>query len=206
VRHVADTGRRVPPGAVMGTLALVGALAVAASCAACGATGSAETLNGAAGAAATPLPPVPSAPIPSAGPQGAAGRLVLGAYRGYWAAQRKALDSGNAVGAGIERYATGQALSDSLDDLVRLMRTGLVMSGAPTISPVVTSVQLQSNPQTATLYDCLDVSGWHQVTVHDHRDADPAQRLTRYVLSVQARTVGSTWMISAIERRTDLSC
>jgi hypothetical protein len=175
-------------------------------CTACGAGGSAQTLDGTAAGAATAPAPVPSSPIPSTGAQGAAGVQVLGVYRNYWAAQRKALDTATATGSGLQTYATGQALSDSLADVVRLVRTGLVMQGAPTDSPVVTSVELQSNPQTATLYDCLDVSGWHQVTAHDHRNADPARRLTRYVLSVQAQTVGSTWMISAIDRRTDLSC
>jgi hypothetical protein len=127
-------------------------------------------------------------------------------YRGYWASEIPASATADAAGSGLQTYATDKALSDALAGVVRLQRSGLVMTGRQIYRPRVTSVDLQSDPHTATLWDCLDVTGWHQATAKGHHDADPAQRLTRYVITVQARTVGETWMISDVNRYTTQPC
>ncbi|WP_370095366.1 hypothetical protein [Streptacidiphilus sp. MAP12-20] len=185
--------------------ALLSAL-LAALLAACGNGGGAETLNGAPSNPATPaVPSGLAAPALSSD----AAQLVLRAYSGYWAAEVQAMSTGQADGSDLSTYATGAALSDSYADVVRLVTNGLLMSGAPHNSPRVTGVGPlpgAADESQATLVDCLDVSGWHQVNAKGGQVNEPAKRLTRYPVVVTARTVGGVWMISQIARETGKSC
>jgi hypothetical protein len=119
------------------------------------------------------------------------------------------MSTGQADGSDLSTYATSQALSDSYADLVRLDGDGLRMRGAPVSHPKVTSVGAMSGAtgiDQATVVDCLDVTGWHQVLAANGRIADPARRLTRYQVVATARTVGGVWMITQITRETDKPC
>ena len=183
---------------------LVGAVSLLL--AGCGTGGGAQTLDGAPAHEITPPPPSLRAAEALSGPTA---EVIIGSYRGYWAAQVRAMSTGRADGSDLSTYATGEALGDGYADVVRLDAAGLLMSGAPQIHPVVTAVgPLKGVPgeRQATLRDCLDVSGWHQVTAHGGRISDPAQRLTRYPLVVTARTVGGAWMISQVTRETGRTC
>lgn len=178
---------------------------------ACSDGGGVQTLDGRSVAAA---PAVPSAGVSTragtaALPSGVTTVLVLRAYQGFWAAQVEALNSGQVTGSGLQTYATGAALSAVDSNSFRLTQAGLRMSGQPTRNPQVTAISAiaaGSGVQTATIEDCLDVTGWHQVDAKTHQLRDPAQRLTRYRAVVTARTVGGVWMISAVQNRTDQSC
>ncbi|WP_152648797.1 hypothetical protein [Streptacidiphilus anmyonensis] len=184
--------------------ALVGALSLLL--AACGDSGSAQTLDG---APSNPVSAPPPSLRPAQGLSGPAAEVVLRAYRGYWAAQVRAMSTGHADGSDLSTYATGEALSDSYANVVRLVSAGLLMSGAPQIHPVVTAVgplRGAAGEQQATLQDCLDVSGWHQVTAQGGRTSEPGDRLLRYPLVVTARTVGGAWMISQVTRETGRTC
>ncbi|MFC1419573.1 hypothetical protein ACEZDE_23485 [Streptacidiphilus sp. N8-3] len=142
-------------------------------------------------------------------PSGTTKVLVLRAYAGYWAAQVQALNSGQVTGSGLQTFTTGAALSAVNANSFRLTQAGLVMSGQPGRNPVVTAISAvapSSGVQTATVEDCLDVSGWHQVDARTHQLRDPAQRLTRYRSVVTARTVGGVWMISAVRNETGTTC
>jgi hypothetical protein len=135
--------------------------------------------------------------------------LVLRAYQAFWTAQVQALNSGRVTGSGLKTYATGAALSAVDADAFRLTQAGLVMSGAPHESPQVTAISAVaagSGVQSATIADCLDVTGWHQIDQKTRQLRDPAQRLTRYRVLVTARTVGGVWMISQVQNRTDSPC
>ncbi|WP_370062108.1 hypothetical protein [Streptacidiphilus sp. MAP5-3] len=172
----------------------------------CGSGGSAETLNGAPSKEATPPAPAGLAAPSVAGPDA---DFVLRAYAGYWAAQVRAMSTGQADGSDLSTYATGEALSDSYADVVRLVGGGLRMRGAPVSDPKVTSVGALSGASgvdQATVVDCLDVSGWHQVLASSGRTDEPATRLTRYQVVATARTVRGVWMISQITRETDKPC
>ena len=183
---------------------LVGALSLLL--AACGNGGSAQTLDGAPVRQVSP--PAPSLRT-AHGLGGPAAEIVLRAYRGYWTAQVRAMSTGRADGSDLSTYATGEALSDSYADVVRLDSSGLLMAGAPQNRPVVTAVgplRGVKGEQQATLQDCLDVSGWHQVTAHGGRVSEPDHRLLRYPLVVTARTVRGAWMISQVVRETGRTC
>jgi hypothetical protein len=204
VATVTATSRTGAPCARLLAALLVGTLGLLL--AGCGNGGRAQTLDG---APATPVsPPAPSLRA-ARSVSGLTAEVVLGSYRGFWAAQVLAMSTGRADGSDLSTYATGEALSDSYANVVRLDSAGLLMVGAPQIHPVVTAVgPLSGVPgeKQAILQDCLDVSGWHQVTAHGGRTSDPDHRLLRYPLVVTARTVGGAWMISQVTRETGRTC
>jgi hypothetical protein len=178
---------------------------------ACSGGGSVQTLDGASGTAvaAAPTAGVSTRAASAVLPAGVTAELVLRAYQGFWTAQVKALNSGQIPGSGLQTYATGAALSGVDANAFRLSQAGMRMSGQPLRSPKVTAigpVAAASGVQTATLDDCLDVSGWHQIDSTTHQLRDPATRLSRYRVVVTARTVGGVWMISAVQNRTDQTC
>ncbi|MFC1439609.1 hypothetical protein ABUW04_15230 [Streptacidiphilus sp. N1-10] len=198
-----------------GALRCGAAIAAAAASAAlgltaCSAGGTVQTLPSAPQTAA----PAPSAGVsvqaaPSVLPSSITGVLVLRAYAGFWTAQVKALDSGTVTGSGLQTYSIGAALSGAYTDSQRLNRAGLLMSGAPRSNPSVTeigTVAPSSGVQSATVQDCLDITGWHQIDQKTRQLRDPAHRLTRYRVTATARTVGGVWMISDVHENTGQSC
>src|SRR4051794_15435590 len=169
--------------------------------ASCSSGGGVETLHAASGPTASPLPSagVSTRAATTQVPSGTTRVLVLRAYTGYWTAQVKALNSGQLAGAGLGTYVTGAALSAANANSFRLTRAGMLMTGQPLHNPVVTAlgpIDSTTGSQTATLTDCVDVTGWHQIDAKTHQLQDPAKRLTRYRAVVTARTVGGVWMIS----------
>jgi hypothetical protein len=142
-------------------------------------------------------------------PDGTTKVLVLRAYTGYWNAQVQALDSGQLAGAGVGTYSTGAALTTVNATSFRLTQAGMVMSGQPGHNPVVSALGAadpKTGARTATITDCVDVTGWHQVDAKTRQLRDPAVRLTRYRAVVTARTVGGVWMISEVSNQVGQSC
>ncbi|MGF6908522.1 hypothetical protein P3T36_000555 [Kitasatospora sp. MAP12-15] len=157
------------------------------------------------------VPPVGSTPgggelAPTDGPQGADGRVVLRAYQAWWAAQVQADARSDSTGAQLRIYSTGAALSGVLASLHGLHEAKLVMSGAPVNSPKVATLDPGSDPQNATIVDCVDVSGWHQADAADGSIKDPPQRLQRYVASAAMRLNGTTWMVVDFNREAGRTC
>ncbi|WP_370124027.1 hypothetical protein [Streptacidiphilus sp. MAP12-33] len=198
-----DTARSA---AVRGMVGVVVLAVLGAVLTACGNGGNAQTLDGAPASTYSPPPPTVRDVRALGGPTAT---VVLWVYRSYWDAQIRAMSTGQADGSNLSTYATGAALSESYADVVRLLGDGLLMAGQPVSHPVVTAIgALPGDPKEsqATLQDCLDVSGWHQVSAHGGRITDPGSRLTRYPLIVTARTVQGAWMISEITRETGRTC
>jgi hypothetical protein len=147
----------------------------------------------------------PSA-VPSNGPQGAISRQLLRFYQTWWDARVAAYAKNTRPGATLSVLSTGQALSDSLANIHRLQEAGMVMQGRPHSRATVTALDSASAVRTATIVDCLDVSGWHQVDARTKRNRDPQQRYSRYPVVVTARTDGGRWLISRIEYQTAKTC
>jgi hypothetical protein len=206
VNHPLRVKSRTDLGTVRSAAVAVASLvALAMTLAGCGA-GSAQTLDGAPVDAHTPAAPTGLSAPALSGPQA---DLVLRVYRNFWAAQVRAMATGQAEGQDLSTFATGNALSDAYANVVRLTTTGLRMSGAPHNDPRVTAVgPLPGRPgeSQATLIDCFDPSNWHQITAKGGKLSEPAHRLSRYPLVVTARTVGGVWMISDISREAGRTC
>ncbi|MFE9121437.1 hypothetical protein [Streptomyces sp. NPDC007172] len=153
-----------------------------------------------------PSPSVSASNSASSDPDQAAKDKVLAAYRGYWDAQVKAYAKASPVGTGLEKYAFDKALGKADSELAALKLAGNVIKGEPKLSPKVTAVSLNESPKKATITDCVDVTNWKLVKEKTGEEVKlPKERLTRFVTTISARTVGDTWMIVETQQQ-DRTC
>ncbi|WND40674.1 hypothetical protein RI578_41010 (plasmid) [Streptomyces sp. BB1-1-1] len=142
----------------------------------------------------------------STDPQAAAKADVLAVYRSYWDAQVKAYAKASPVGTDLDKYAFDKALGKAESELVALKISGNVIKGEPKLSPEVTAVSLDESPKKATITDCVDVTNWKLLKEKTGDEVKlPKERLTRFVTTISARTVGEKWMIVETQQQ-DRTC
>ncbi|MER7703139.1 hypothetical protein ABTX81_09600 [Kitasatospora sp. NPDC097605] len=203
-------GMVLRPGAV-GAGGLVLALLLG-GCAGSGAGGSTDRLGTSAPTVAgvTAVPPSGGSAnvgnAPTDGPEGAAARLALSTYQDWWQTQVEAFGQTDSDGSRFDTFASGKALTEALVNLRQLHEAKLVMTGEPRTSAVVKSVDLTSDPNTAVIEDCLDVSGWHQADAVTRAVKDPPDRLSRYVATVSLRQFRTRWLINDFKREVGRTC
>ncbi|MEU9079469.1 hypothetical protein ACFYUY_02735 [Kitasatospora sp. NPDC004745] len=143
---------------------------------------------------------------PTDGPEGAMGRLALKTYQDWWQAQADAFGRTDSDGFALETYSSGRALADALVGLRQLRDAKLVMTGTPRNSAAVKTIDLTSDPQTAVIEDCVDVSDWRRVDAVTRAAKDPGQRLNRYVATASLRWFQARWLIYDFKREVDRTC
>ncbi|MFD4610003.1 hypothetical protein ACFWOT_18255 [Streptomyces sp. NPDC058440] len=142
----------------------------------------------------------------SADLQGETKKAVEQTYRSYWDAQTKAFEKVDVRDTGLEKYSFDQAYSKVLADVANMKIKGSAMRGSPQIKPEVTAVSLDESPKRATITDCVDVSKWTLVEAKTGKELElPKDRLTRFVVSASARTVGDEWKVVELTRQ-DRAC
>ncbi|MFJ1751372.1 hypothetical protein [Kitasatospora sp. NPDC088134] len=154
----------------------------------------------------TTAPTTPGAPIPDQGAEGLQGNDAVTAYRSWWDTQVQLFGRSDSDGMALRQYGTAAALSDTLASLTRLHDAKLVMIGNPHISPVIKSLDLNGNPATATISDCLDVTDWHQADAATKQIKDPKQRLSRYPATALLKKYGNRWLIADFTREVTKTC
>ncbi|MGY3677330.1 hypothetical protein ACVWXU_000953 [Streptomyces sp. TE33382] len=181
-----------------GVSAVVAAAAVALL-AGCGSGG------GDAKAIASPSASATSA-TPSPNPSTTATEQVLAAYRGMWAEQTKLYSSGSFSGSKLEEYAADKALSKVKAAALYYQGNGLVVKGAPVLSPKVTDLSLDTNPRTATVVDCVDSSNFvpENAKTGKKSDLDGANR--RHVQTSKAYYGSNKWLIVDSTIDKDSTC
>ncbi|MFB7947911.1 hypothetical protein ACFC6L_23695 [Kitasatospora phosalacinea] len=152
--------------------------------------------------AATP----PGSPVPREGAEGLDGNSAVTAYQGWWDVQVDVLGRSDSDGLALRQYATGAAFTDTAISHTQLHDAGLVMVGRPRTSPVLKSLDLQANPPTATIDDCLDVSDWHQADATTKEIKDPQQRLSRFPATAVLKKYGNRWLIADFTREVTKTC
>ncbi|MFI2606862.1 hypothetical protein [Kitasatospora sp. NPDC018619] len=181
-------------------------------CAGGGAGGSVDRLGSAAPTVAGVNPLTPSGGsangsiAPTSGSEGAMGRLAVKTYQDWWQAQAQVFGRSDSDGYALEQYASGRALSDGLVSLRQLRDAHVVMTGTPRNSPVVKAVDLEADPQTAVIEDCVDLSAWHRVDAVTGAAKDPGSRLDRYVGTASLRWFQAHWLIHDFKREVDRTC
>ncbi|MEU5384880.1 hypothetical protein ACWEPB_20615 [Kitasatospora cineracea] len=181
------------------------------ACSATG-TGSADRLGTPSGTLPRATATAPAAasptgsPVPGEGAQALDGNSAVTSYQSWWDVQVKVLGRSDSDGTPLRQYATGAAFTDTVISLTRLHDNKLVMVGQPRTSPVLKSLDLQANPPTATIDDCLDVSGWHQADATTKEIKDPPQRLSRYPATAVMKKYGNRWLIADFTREVAKTC
>ncbi|MFE0774320.1 hypothetical protein [Streptomyces sp. NPDC058861] len=142
----------------------------------------------------------------SSDPQATAKAEVLAVYRGYWDAQVKAYAKASPLDTDLDKYAFDKALGKAESELVALKLNGNVIKGEPKLSPEVTAVNLEESPKKATITDCVDVTNWKLVKAKSGDEVKlPKERLTRFVTTINVRTVGDKWMVVDTQQQ-DRTC
>ncbi|WP_030460354.1 hypothetical protein [Kitasatospora sp. NRRL B-11411] len=181
------------------------------ACSATG-TGSADRLGTPSGTlpratATAPAAASPSgSPAPKEGPEGVEGHNAVTTYQSWWDVQVQVLGRSDSDGVALRQYATGAAFTDTAISLTQLHDSKLVMVGQPRTAPVLKSLDLQANPPTATIDDCLDVSDWHQADAATKQIKDPKQRLSRYPATALMKKYGNRWLIADFTREVTKTC
>ncbi|MEW2127560.1 hypothetical protein AB0891_28010 [Streptomyces sp. NPDC007259] len=89
----------------------------------------------------------------------AAGRDALAAYRGMWDTQVEAYSSGSMKNAKLGDYTTGDAAAKIIEGFTYYNDHGLAFKGRPDTAPKVSAVDVTSDVHTATITDCVDMTG-----------------------------------------------
>ncbi|WP_145902821.1 hypothetical protein [Kitasatospora viridis] len=144
--------------------------------------------------------------MPADGREAAVGRTVLSTYQNWWAAQVKAYAGADPDGAQVAAYSSGTALSGVLLSLRALHAAKLVMTGQPSLDPVVQSLNLGGATPSVVISDCVDVTGWHQTDPSNGSYHDAPQHLTRYPATAVMRTNGVIWKVFEFNREAGRTC
>ncbi|TXS06948.1 hypothetical protein EAO73_03745 [Streptomyces sp. col6] len=89
----------------------------------------------------------------------AAGRDALAAYRGMWDVQVEAYSSGSMKNAKLRDYTTGDAAAMIIETFTYYNANGLAFKGGPDTAPKVSAIDVASSVHTATIEDCVDMTG-----------------------------------------------
>ena len=172
------------------------ALAVLTGCAKSGQV--AQIGSGAPGAAASSTP--------TQDPAQAATAQVLAVYTGMRQAQAAAEDAGTVQNVSLGSYATGKALIALTSAVGQDAANGWRMVGVPQLDPKVTALDLNGHPPTATVTDCMNVSGWHTVDQFTGKDITAPSTHSSFVSVSQAQLGPDGWRISETEVNRSKPC
>jgi hypothetical protein len=136
-----------------------------------------------------------STPDPTASERAAAERAVLTAYRRMQDSITAAYANPTRPHRDLQQYAADKALAEIYETLYFYEKNGIVLRGEPTISPRVTSVDLDGIPRVATIVDCFDQRNWVPVDAKTGESVSAPGQNHRYVITSVARELEGRWYI-----------
>ncbi|GAA4935912.1 hypothetical protein GCM10023224_15880 [Streptomonospora halophila] len=100
--------------------------------------------------------------------------------------------------ANLDRYATGDALALMRQTLRSANDDDVTVVGEPVLDPEVTDISPQKAPDTVTILDCVDDSGWtEEESGAQSESPDPGEDQPRKV-DATVRHDGLTWQVSQL--------
>ncbi|WP_405681220.1 hypothetical protein OG239_00150 [Streptomyces sp. NBC_00868] len=156
---------------------------------------------------AVPPPPSPTAsPSPSADPQAAEKAAVLGVYRAFWDAQLKVYATGSMKNTGMESVGVDKAYAKVQATQIYYRDNGFVMTGAPNLSPKVTTLDSAAAPPKASITDCIDSTNYIQVEKQSGKPVETMDKNRRHAATYTALKVGGAWQIRDFDISRDQLC
>lgn len=146
-----------------------------------------------------------SAATPSPDPTKQAADAALAAYRGFRQAQVRAEAKADPKGSGLERYAFDKALDGVYSAVLYFRQQGIVVRGAPTLNPTVTSVTIRA-PSRALITDCFDTSKWEAVYKDTGKSAVAPGQARRTVVTATVEVYRGQWMVRTVTNQRDRTC
>ena len=146
-----------------------------------------------------------AATTPSPNPTKQAADAALAAYRGFRQAEVRAEAKADPKGSGLERYAFDKALDGVYSAVLYFRQQGIVVRGAPTLHPTVTSVTLGA-PSRALITDCFDTSKWEAVYKATGKSAVAPGQARRTVVTAGVEVYRGQWMVRTVTNQRDRTC
>lgn len=137
--------------------------------------------------------PESTSSTPAPDPQASAKAEVLAAYRGFWTAATAAEARPNRTHPQLAKYATDEALAAEQATIVLYRQQGIVGRGEPKLRPVVVALNLQ--PGSATITDCLDLTGVDAVYRSTGESAIAPKQSRRHRATATAVRRDGRWVI-----------
>jgi hypothetical protein len=109
------------------------------------------------------------------------------------AEQVKAYRQGKSSGTGLSAYTADKALSKIESELFTYRQADVRFEGKPTSTAKVTAVDVSSDPQKATITECLDTNGWK--AMQGSKNVTSANQVQRYTVTGSVRTIGTRWKV-----------
>lgn len=122
---------------------------------------------------------------------------VLTTYRAMMDAQVRSYAAPNPV-LDLEDLATyvGDPLrGQMLAALGQMQHNGVAYRGKPVLHPKVTAIR-RGDPDTATIVDCVDASGWKPVYTRNGKSAAAPEGAKRYPHTLTAQLYQGRWLIT----------
>ena len=154
---------------------------------------------------ATPTDSSSTRPTAASNAVAEASTAALTVYRAFWSAQVASDAAPGTHGTGVSRFAVDQALAAAQANLVLFRANGIAMRGAPTLTPVVTSVTL-AQPPTVSIRDCLDSTHWAPVYTATGQSALAPGQPRRVVVMSTATIYDGHWVINSSTIHRDEPC
>ncbi|MGC5051218.1 hypothetical protein ACLQ2S_07180 [Micromonospora sp. DT48] len=175
------------------------AVATVGTSTACGGTQTTST-------AATPERNTPAG-AERAAEQAAAEKAALAAYSGYLAASRAASRRSDPQEPQLARFLADPLLTNVRFNLRQARQHGAVAAGTlRSEGPTVVSMDLDADPPTVEIQDCVDASNYRLVYVADDKVV-PGTRGSRHLATATAtRYPDGRWRISAGAAHQDQPC
>jgi hypothetical protein len=146
-------------------------------------------------------------PTPSVDPEVALAKVaILEAYRGFWAAQVRALvDPSVAPPAELSEFAVDKAFAGVGEALLTYQRQGIIVTGEPVLDPTVDNVTLGGNA-SAHITDCVDSSNWVPIFRDSRKPAAAPGQSPRLVVESWAIVYDARWVIRETLIHRDQPC
>ncbi|TCB94497.1 hypothetical protein E0H26_21435 [Micromonospora zingiberis] len=158
--------------------------------------------------ASTTSPPERSGPAGTdrADDEKAAERAALKAYSGYLKASRTASRHSDPQHPELTRFLADPLLTRVRLGLRQAREHGAVSAGTLRSDPTVVSVNLDAEPPTVEIQDCLDATGYRLVYVANEKVV-PGTRGSRHLATATAtRYPDGRWLISTGSAHQDQPC
>ncbi|MER7167707.1 hypothetical protein ABT336_16765 [Micromonospora sp. NPDC000207] len=143
---------------------------------------------------------------PSAQEESAARKDALAAYEGYLEATRMASRTSDPQHPELTRHLADPLLTRVRLTIRQAKENGAMRTGKLVSDPTVTGVDLEADPPTVEIQDCLDTTGYRLVYTRD-RKVVPGSAGSRHLATATAvRYPDGRWRISRGNAHQDQPC
>lgn len=138
--------------------------------------------------------------------RGAAEKAALDAYSGYLAASRTASGRSDPHAPELSRFLADPLLTRVQLSIRDAKEHGAMRTGTLRSDPTVIAVDLDSNPATVEIQDCLDATGYRLVYTKDRRTVPGSGGGKHLATATATRYPDGRWLISSGAAHQDQPC